>query len=408
MVLPDFDLTMDQATWDELGRAGRRDGPDDPPFAREDAVTHPQYHLKLLLERMGIRREEVQPWHRKGLSAAAPERSHAIASLFLPPEASKGWVALPPEKRRLAGVRLMDCANPEEEAQAVALIVRGALDEPDKRIAVITADRALARRVVHHLARWNIVADDSAGRPLSHTPAGRMVLLLAELAADGFAPVPLIALLQHPLVRRDEGRRDWLRAVRRLDLALRGPRTAPGLTGPREAAAKAGLGQWWGELEPVLAQLDDGTEACPLADLLDSLVETGEALCGSELWAREDGRALAAFVEDLRGHARATGALLDRAELPQVLREAMDEVAVRPQWGGHPRVAIYGLLELRMARADLAICAGLNEGSWPAVPAPDPLLAPPLLRALGVPGADFRIGLAAHDLAGALGAPKWC
>src|SRR5690606_40976863 len=30
----------------------------------------------------------------------------------------------------------------------------------------------------------------------------------------------------------------------------------------------------------------------------------------------------------------------------------------------------------------------------------------PILRALGVPGADFRIGLAAHDLAGALGAPE--
>jgi ATP-dependent helicase/nuclease subunit B len=38
--------------------------------------------------------------------------------------------------------------------------------------------------------------------------------------------------------------------------------------------------------------------------------------------------------------------------------------------------------------------------------APDPLLAPPMLRALGIPGADFRIGLAAHDLAAMLGAPE--
>src|SRR5690606_4992405 len=57
-------------------------------------------------------------------------------------------------------------------------------------------------------------------------------------------------------------------------------------------------------------------------------------------------------------------------------------------------------------RADLTICAGLNEGTWPGSSAPDPLLAPAVLRALGVPGADFRIGLAAHDLAGALGAPE--
>jgi len=79
---------------------------------------------------------------------------------------------------------------------------------------------------------------------------------------------------------------------------------------------------------------------------------------------------------------------------------------VRPLYGRHPRVAIYGLLESRMTRAELVICGGLNEGVWPATPASDPLLAPAVLRALGVPGADFRIGLAAHDLAGALGAPE--
>ena len=84
------------------------------------------------------------------------------------------------------------------------------------------------------------------------------------------------------------------------------------------------------------------------------------------------------------------------------------------RWTGHqcarhgagiPRVAIYGLLEARMSRADLVICGGLVEGVWPGSPAQDALLPPAVLRALGVPGADFRIGLAAHDLAAALGAP---
>ncbi|MEY4160984.1 MAG: double-strand break repair protein AddB, partial [Pseudomonadota bacterium] len=68
--------------------------------------------------------------------------------------------------------------------------------------------------------------------------------------------------------------------------------------------------------------------------------------------------------------------------------------------------AIYGLIEARMSRADLVICGGLIEGVWPAASAPDALLAPAVLRALGVPGADFRIGLAAHDLSAALGAPE--
>lgn len=411
VVLPDFDLTLGDAVWDELGRAGRGDSPEDTAFARGDAVTHPQYHLKLLLNRMGIARGEVRPWNRRGLGAAESERSHAISSLFLPPQASTGWVDLPPEKRRLAGVRIMESANPEEEAQALALLVREALEVPGKRVAVVTPDRGLAARVTAHLRRWNIEADDSAGRPLSKTPAGRLLLLLAQVAVEQAAPVPLMALLEHPLAGLPFGRADWLDHTRALELALRGPRPAPGLAPLHQVALRLGdksrIADWWAEVETILAPLlsCDGDEP-PLADQLDALAAAGEALCGEQLWAREDGRALSAFVDDLRLHAREAGLGLAPADLATVLREAMERVAVRPPYGGHPRVAIYGLLESRMSRADLVICGGLNEGSWPPRPAPDPLLAPPVLRALGVPGADFRIGLSAHDLAGALGAPE--
>ncbi len=394
LVLPDFDLSLAREVWDELGTATA-------PFARGEAVTHPQYHLKLLLNRMGVNRDEVQPWHRAGLGKGPPERSHAISSLFLPPEASRAWVDLPPEKRRLAGVRLMECAHPEEEAQAIALLVREALEVPEKRIAVITPDRGLAARVVQHLRRWHIAADDSAGRPLAQTAAGRLLLLLAEVGAEQAAPVPLVALLEHPLVRAGEGRADWLDAARGLELALRGPRLAPGL----EPLAALAPGAWWDDVAAILAPLLDPAVR-PLSAQLDALAAAGEALCGEALWGREDGRALAVLVDELREPARELGTALDPAELPAVLRDAMDRVGVRPSYGGHPRVAIYGLLEARMTRAELVIAAGLNEGVWPAAAAPDPLLAPAVLRALGVPGADFRIGLAAHDLAGALGAPE--
>lgn len=405
VILPDLDLAMPQAVWDELGAAGASAHPGDPPFAEGDAVTHPQYHLKLLLNRMGVNRGEVQPWHRRGLSAAPPERSHAISSLFLPPQASRSWADLPPEKRRLSGVRVMECANPEEEAQAIALLIREAVAEPERRVALVTPDRPLARRVVQHLRRWNLEADDSAGRPLPLTAAGRMLLQLADLAAQRAAPVALVAALGNPLVRYGEERGAWLDRLRRLEEELRGPRPAPGLDPLAAIAGHADLADWWAEVARILAPLC--TEGClPLADWLDRLAAAGEALCADALWSREDGRALAQFVEDLRLHARSVGTVLEADELHAALSDAMEGVSVRAPYGGHPRVAIYGLIESRMARADLVICAGLNEGTWPARPATDPLLAPAVLRALGVPGADFRIGLAAHDLAAALGAPE--
>lgn len=404
VVLPDLDLSMDDAVWEELGTAG--DPGAETPFSSGDAVTHPQYHLKLLLNRMRIGREEVQPWHRAGLGKGPPERSHAISNLFLPPEASKAWVELPAAKRRMAGVRLLETANPEEEAQALALLVREALAKPERRVTIITPDRGLAARVVQHLRRWNIAADDSAGRPLPQTTAGRVMLLLADLAAQDAAPVPLLALLEHPFVAADESRVDWLSAARALELKMRGPRREPGLAPLRSLAAKAGVEEWFTRVEELLDPLLEPAPERGLADWLDLLASAGEALCGENLWAREDGRALAAFVEEVWLHARELPVTLAAADLPAALREAMDRVAVRPPYGGHPRVAIYGLLEARMTRADLVICAGLNEGSWPARPASDPLLAPAVLRVLGVPGVDFRIGLAAHDLAGAMGAPE--
>ena len=407
VILPDLDLAMGAEVWEELGSAGDPDA--ETPFGKGDAVTHPQYHLKLLLNRMGVRRDEVQQWHRAGIGKGPPERTHAISSVFLPPEASKAWVDLPAEKRRLAGVRLIESANPEEEAQSVALLVREALQESGKRIAVVTPDRGLAGRITQHLRRWNIAADDSAGRPLSQTAAGRVLLLLAEVAADKAAPVPLIALLQHPLAGDGEGRADWLEAARKLEYEMRGPRSEPGLAPLRPLAAEADIADWFAKVEGTFSPLLEEVETRGLAEWLDLLAEAGEALCGDSVWAREDGRALSAFVEELRQQARDVPVELEAGDLPLALRDAMDRVAVRPPYGGHPRVAIYGLLEARMTRADLVICAGLNEGTWPPTPSVDPLLAPAVLRALGVPGADFRIGLAAHDSGREHWArPKWC
>ncbi len=421
VILPDLDLALDDEVWDLLGRAGMPEAPGEPPFGRDDAVTHPQYHLKLLLHRMGIARDEVRPWHRAGLGAAPPARSRAISSLFLPPLACARWVDLPEPQRRLAGVRLMTSEHPGAEAAAIAILIREALEQPERRVALVTPDRGLAGRVVAQLRRWQIDADDSAGRPLPQTAAGRVLLLLAEVMGETAAPVPLIALLSHPLVHADDGRPAWLEQVRELDLALRGPRPAPGLAALRKLAnltlknpppgkdaalQRPALAAWWGGVEPILTPLMPAADEAPLADLIDRLVTAAEALCGDGIWARADGRALAGFVENLRDTARDVGTLLLPQELGALLRAEMDMIAVRPPWGGHPRLAIYGLLEARMSRADLVICAGLTEGSWPGAPAPDPLLPPAVLRHLGVPGADFRIGLAAHDLAGAMGAPE--
>lgn len=406
VILPDLDLSLEEEVWDGLGLAGRPDEKGGPPIGRGDALTHPQYHLKLLLNRMGVNRAEVEPWHRSGMAAARPDRSRAISNLFLPPGPSARWADLDIEQRRLAGVTLMESAHPEEEAQAIAIRIREALEVSERRVALITPDRGLASRVVAHLRRWHIEADDTAGTPLPQTAPGRLFLLAAELMGGEGGPIALSALLQHPLLMREGDRARWLENARRFDRELRGPRAAPGLAPLRAVAEKCNLGEWWAEAEALLAPLFEAREVIDLDAALDLLAETSEALASSSLWGGAEGRALASFVEELREAARAVPTPVEPRELPSILREAMERVAVRPPWGGHPRVSIYGLLESRMSRAELVICGAMHEGSWPATPAPDALLPPAIMRALGVPDGEFRIGLSAHDLSAALGAPE--
>src|SRR6478735_6045425 len=181
--------------------------------------------------------------------------------------AAKRWRAEPPQTPIVAAGVTSASKGLADLLRCVARLARAALEEPEKRVAVVTPDRGLAARVVQHVRRWHIEADDSAGRPLAQTAAGRVLLLLADVAAERAAPVPLMALVEHPLVRIGEGRGAWLDKARKLELELRGPRKAPGLEALREVAGEAGVAAWWDEVEAILAPLMAEDEA-PLAELL--------------------------------------------------------------------------------------------------------------------------------------------
>ena len=89
-----------------------------------------------------------------------------------------------------------------------------------------------------------------------------------------------------------------------------------------------------------------------------------------------------------------------------VFEHLIAPVAVRPRYGRHPRVHVLGPLEARMQPADVMILGGMNEGTWPRQPAPDPWMSRRMREAFGLPAPERRIGLAAHDVLMACGAPE--
>lgn len=380
LFLPGLDPDIGEADWAAIGAA----------------PTHPLHGLHRLLDAIGARPTDARP-----LGPPAPARAQALLAAFRPAVAGPAPRTMPP-----AGVRAIELPGPEAEALAIALAMRRALETPGRTAALVTRSRLLARRVAAALQRWGIRVDDSAGEPLSLRPPGAFLLALLEAAAARFRPVATLALLKHPLAGASspETRARWLAGARRLDLALRGPPPGPGLDG---IAGRAGdARQWWqSEAMPALAPLEAlfAGPAPGLDRLVATLAEAAATLAGDRLWSGPDGRALADLVAGLTTLADSLPVAIDEA--PAVLRALLDDVPVRPPWRQHPRLAILGPLEARLVHADLLILGDLNEGSWPAPPAPDPWLHPAARRALGLPPAETRIGLEAHDLVAASAAP---
>ena len=413
VVLPSLASDMPEAEWDALGPHA----PDpETGRVRRSIETHPQFQLKLLLDRMGFARGEVRDWPGRAGPDAGSARGLAVANALTPAAFTGKWTRLRDRQRDLDGVTAAVGATPAEEAQIIALALREALETPGRTAALVTSDRALARRVAALLGRWDIVIDDSAGRPLSRTLPGTLLRAVALAGGQRFAPLALLALVKHPLVQAGNGRIGWLDVARRLDLALRGPRPAPDLAGidaylasglPRERSMRAAALPGWAAiralLEPVEALQAAGPQ--PLAIAVAGLREAAQRLCGDAVWTGPAGRAAAELLAELETQAGHGPAAVTLETLGEMLGDLMDEVAVRPPQGGHPRLAIYGLIEARLQTADLMVLGGLNEGVWPALPPPDPWLAPRIRAELGLPGPDRRIGLAAHDFADALGAP---
>jgi ATP-dependent helicase/nuclease subunit B len=424
VVLPGLDRDLDEATWDLLARSG--DAVPDP------VPSHPQTALRQLLRRLDrLARDEVRVLTRSGAEdGAARARERLVAEAMRPAESTDVWAVsrLEPESvaGALADVALLEAANEQEEAVAIALALRETLETPGRTAALVTPDRTLARRVAAELGRFGVAVDDSSGRPLPDTPAGAFARLVAETCRDGFAPVTLLALLKHPLTGLGLDPAAVRRGARALErLALRGPLPAGGSAGLRQALAvepvtRAGKSLSAVErsqaldlaeraiamLGPLEAALSSGAET-PLGALVALFTETLRSVAsthdGAEpLTRREDGRGLLAFLAECAS-AASIAPPIRPSEFPELAVALMRGRVVRRAAPTEPRLHIYGLLEARLIAHDRVVLGGLNEGTWPATTRTDPWLSRGMRADLTLPAPERRIGLSAHDFVAALG-----
>ncbi len=391
--------------------------------AIEDDEAHPQYLLANLLQEFELTPPDIRDWPEtakqlRDTVALRARRLQLIGEAMRPAATTDAWRALPPASAdALAGLRRHDCSGVQEEALTIALLLRRKLETPGATAALVTPDRALARQVAAELARWGITIDNSAGLPLNRTPPGVFLRLVLDLAASELAPVPLLAALKHPLAAGGLAPAAFRDLTRRLEQTIRGPRPAPGFTGLKAAIAgrqSAQLNGFVSRLQACLGNLPELLThgAVPLTRLVTAHIEAAERLAATDseagtnrLWREVAGETAARFYNELID-AAGDFPPLPGQHYPALFEALASGVVVRPLYGRHPRLAIWGLVEARLQQADLVVLGGLNEGSWPGSPAHDPWMSRQMRRDFKIAVPERAIGIAAHDFVQALAAPE--
>ncbi|HXD46279.1 MAG TPA: double-strand break repair protein AddB [Pseudolabrys sp.] len=412
VVLPGLDTDLDDETWKAI--------------AHDDDRTHghPQFALAGLIKRIGVARGDIAT-----LAAPATHgREMLLSEALRPAVASQRWqerLTRPGfaahADAAIASLAVIEAANAEEEALAIAVALREKMEIEGATAAVVTPDVALGRRVAAALARWNVPVADSRGVSLADITEGVFARLAAEVALGGVAPVPLLALLKHPLSAFDAA------AVAALERAV--------LRGSRPARGTAGLSQALTDLRGEIARARAGKPSA--LHRTDARLSLGDAALDSAAALLRDLAAALAPLETLpRGeqpmsviaaaHTKVVAALggmteklaeafdnieqagslpLSPGDYPELFHDA---IAARPVYTppAEARVHILGLLESRLQSFDCVVLGGLVEGVWPPETRADPWLSRPMRHELGLDLPERRIGLSAHDFAQALGAPE--
>ncbi len=425
VVLPGLDIAMDASSWDAL-------------CAKEPHPSicgHPQFGLRSLLSTLGIAREAVAELAAPQTHLAA--RRKLVAEALRPAETTDAWSSVTSSAGDAAvGLTFVEAANEREEADAIALALRLAIEQPGHRAALVTTDRALARRVATELARHGVRADDSGGRPLSHTPPVQLLADAVAVAAKPGNPVSLMSLIKHPLLRCGLPRGVVRSAAETIELvALRGGTGRPDIVSLRrdfdlrlgalrssshKPAWLARLGD--ADVEAARALCDAlGTAAGPLVNLLrGGEVELGacaresvltletlgrdEHGALSHLYAGDVGEKLIAFLREIL--ATESGVTFPGSDWPAMLEALIAGTVVKPPQGADRRVAIWGALEARLQSVETMVLGGMNEGSWPRRAEPDRFMSRFMKSGMSLQPPERRIGQAAHDLVMAMGAPN--
>ena len=397
LLLPGFDFDLPANAWRRFGNS----------LISED---HPQARFAKILKETNTDPQSVHLWNAE--IAPCPERNALVSLALRPAPVTDLWLsegpALAPLEKATEGVTLLEAASPRHEALAIAIRLREAVQEK-KTAALISPDRQLTRQVTSALERWEIVPDDSAGVPLHLTAPGRFLRHVSALLAKELTTPELFSILKHPLTHSGARRNIHLLLSRELELFLRKKR----LPFPLEETLKtwskdqkqpeATAWATW-VVKNFLDKRILGSESfrsffdrhSKLASEIAAGHDPDPATPTGLLWDDKAGKEVAKVFKSI-AVAADHGGTINASDYGDIVGSILSNSEERDPVKPHPQVLIWGTLEARVQGVDVIILGGLNEGTWPKSPKPDPWLNRSMRKSAGLLLPERQIGLSAHD-----------
>ena len=404
IVLHGLDRHLDAESWAVLG----------------DHPEHPQHGLHQLLSRLDAGRETIRDLAPPSPTAGreCPRRAAFLSEALRPASTTAQWASFASDERKregspVPGLALIEAETTQDEAAAIALILREALETRGQTAALVTPDENLIGRVRHALTHWGLA------NPAGDSNPDAFALRIAATAANG-KPEDLVALLRS--AHGDEAA-SIRRCAELIDLGVLRQMWRPSSMADVPAAlARAQHAIAAGEARhPAMKRIEAAewegarTFSERVLEALSPLTSKADGRLTLKEWTAAHSSAAAQLAE--LGFA----AVLPEEGEPSTLIEAarVAAPALKLDLGGyagffgeissarqktarenpHPRLFLQRPLDARLLAADVLVLGGLNEGSWPQISGPSPWLNRRNRAFVGLSPEERRIGLAAQDFA---------
>ncbi|MGA9265244.1 MAG: double-strand break repair protein AddB [Rhodomicrobium sp.] len=378
---------------------------------------HPQHGLHQLLSRLDAGRETIRDLAPPSPGREGLRRATFLSEALRPASTTAQWASFASDERKregspVPGLALIEAETTQDEAAAIALILREALETKGQTAALVTPDENLIARVRHALTHWGLA------NPAEDSNPDAFALRIAATAASG-KPEDLVALLR---TSHGDDAAPIRRCAELIDLGVLRQMWRPSSMAEIPAAlARAQHAIAAGEARHAAMKRIEAAEwegARTFSERVLDALSPITSKAGDRLSLREWTAAHSAAASQLAELGFA--ALLPEEDEPSTLVEAarVAAPALKLDLGGyagffgeisrarqtakenqHPRLFLRRPLDARLLAVDVLVLGGLNEGSWPQISGPSPWLNRRDRAFVGLSPEERRIGLAAQDFA---------